>query len=553
MVHQTIGRNTFDVAVVGLGPVGELAGLLLAREGLRVLALERQADVYSLPRVGVLDGEALRTLQKAGVYDRAAADMLLGAGAQWASRHGQILAATMPTEAPQGHPWLSMIYQPLLDQTLRDGLVSQPAVDTRLGYELTALTELGDGVELTFRQPDGSLGTAQARFVVGCDGANSAVRNAIGVEMVGSDYEEPWLIVDANLPEAPSQLPYMRFTMDPRGPRMTSRLAAGNQRWERLVRPDEDREEILQPSVAQRMIAEHADPETAEILRQLIYTHAAKQAERWRVGRVMLCGDAAHLMPPNAGQGLNSGVRDVTNLAWKLAAVIRDGAPHALLDTYEVERRPHVEKMTELAVFLARLLMTRSQAAAALRDGTVRALMRIRGIRQAVLEGRYRPPARYKHGLLVESSSRRSTVGRLFPQPSVRTFDGEMRRLDDLTGTGWRLFGWEADPNTALSPRGRQLARDVLRASLVTLCAPGRRPTSTGASRDVLEDMHEVARPFFGRCPFVVVRPDGYVYANPARAKLDETIVGLAPRIAGDCGFGHQPSEKPDHVRHLNV
>jgi len=168
------------------------------------------------------------------VYDRAAADMLLGAGAQWASRHGQILATTMPAGAPQGNPWLSMIYQPLLDQTLRDALASQPAVDTRLGYALTALTELGDGGELTFRQPDGSLGAAQARFVVGCDGANSAVRNAIGVEMVGSDYEEPWLIVDANLPEAPSQLPYMRFTMDPRGPRMMSRLAAGNQRWERL-------------------------------------------------------------------------------------------------------------------------------------------------------------------------------------------------------------------------------------------------------------------------------------------------------------------------------
>ena len=107
--------------------------------------------------------------EKAGVYDRAAADMLLGAGAQWASRHGQILATTMPTETPQGHPWLSTIYQPLLDQTLREALDRHPGVEMRLGQELTALAEVGDGIQMTFRQSDGSIGTAHARFVIGCD------------------------------------------------------------------------------------------------------------------------------------------------------------------------------------------------------------------------------------------------------------------------------------------------------------------------------------------------------------------------------------------------
>lgn len=126
--------------------------------------------------------------------------------------------------------------------------------------------------------------------------------------------------------------------------------------------------------------------------------------------------------------------------------------------------------MTTLAVSLGRPLMTRSHLGAALRDGAFRALTRTPGIRHAVLQGRYRPPARYKRGLLVGSFSRRSSVGRLFPQPDVRTFDGELPRLDDITGTGWRIFGWEAAPSTALSPRGRHLAQNVLRAKLVTLC-----------------------------------------------------------------------------------
>jgi len=126
MRRQHAHQYAYDVAVVGLGPVGELGALLLAREGLRVLALERQADMYSRARVGVLDGEALRTLQKAGAYERAAADIILGAGTQWASRYGRMLATTMPTETLQGHPWLSTIYQPLLDQTLREAAGQPP-------------------------------------------------------------------------------------------------------------------------------------------------------------------------------------------------------------------------------------------------------------------------------------------------------------------------------------------------------------------------------------------------------------------------------------------
>jgi 3-(3-hydroxy-phenyl)propionate hydroxylase len=170
--------------------------------------------------------------------------------------------------------------------------------------------------------------------------------------------------------------------------------------------------------------------------------------------------------------------------------------------------------------------------------------MRIPKIRHAVLQGRYRPPARYTQGLLLQPVRRRSSVGRLFPQPVVRTFDGEAQRLDDLTGTGWRILGWEADLSTELSPNAKNLAEDVLRAKLVTLCGPGRRPVETGASRDVLEDMHEVARPFFGHRPFVVVRPDGYVYANPTRQKLDETIRGLVPHITGSTPTTHADAKE---------
>lgn len=532
----------FDVAVVGLGPVGELAALLLAREGLRVIAFDREASLYSRPRVGVLDGEALRTLQKAGVYERARTDMVLGAGVQFASRTGKTLATTMPTEVPMGHPWISAIYQPLVDTALREALGEYDNVDIRLGHSLIGLNDVGGRVELTLQNVQGAAVNAEARYVLGCDGANSATRSLLGLQMVGSDYEEPWLVVDAKLPEPLPFVPYFRMSMDPSGPRMTGPLAASNHRWERMVFPEENRDELTTLTAAREMMAEHVDPDSVEILRHAIYTHGAKQAERWRAGRALLCGDAAHLMPPLAGQGLNSGIRDVTNLTWKVAAVVR-GASETLLDTYEVERRPHVEKMTRLAVNFGRLWMMRSRTGATLRDAALSALMRIPAARQNFLQGRYRQPARYTKGLLFEQFPRRRAVGRILPQPEVRSWGGEVQRLDDVTGTGWRILGWQTDPGAALSVDTRKRVREMLSAKFVTICGPGQRPIDRrSASREIYEDTTEATRSVFARNPFLVVRPDGYIYANPARQQLDEVVAGLIDRLAGPVLTLHEAS-----------
>lgn len=523
----------FDVAIVGLGPVGELAALLLAREGLRVLAVDRENGLYSRPRVGVLDAEALRTLQKAGVYDRARIDMILGAGVQWASRHGKTIATTMPTEAPLGHPWISAIYQPLVDGLLREALVECGNVDIRLGHTLVGLHDEGGSVELALEDSAKNEVRLQAQYVIGCDGANSATRSFLGVPMVGSTYVEPWLVVDAKLEEPLPFVPYFRFSMDPSGPRMTGRLAADNHRWERMVFPEENRQALATVEAARALIAEHVDPDTVEVLRHVIYTHGAKQADRWRVGRVFLCGDAAHLMPPMAGQGLNSGIRDVTNLSWKVAAVVR-GASETLLDTYEVERRPHVEQTTRLSINLGRLLMMRSPRGAAVRDAVIAALMHVPALKRVVLQGRYRQPARYTEGFLCDRFPRRAAVGRILPQPRVRTWAGDFKRLDDVTGTGWRILGWQTDPEAALSPATRDSAREALSARFCTLCGPGQRPVDRrSASRDILEDAEELTRPLFRPSSFLVVRPDGYIYANPSRRQLEDVVVGLVGRVVG--------------------
>jgi 3-(3-hydroxy-phenyl)propionate hydroxylase len=204
------------------------------------------------------------------------------------------------------------------------------------------------------------------------------------------------------------------------------------------------------------------------------------------------------------------------------------------LDTYEIERRRHVEKMTQLAVNFGRLWMMRSQTGAALRDAALSASMRVPAVRRTFLQGRYRPPARYTNGFLIDQFPRRSAVGRILPQPWVRTWTGDVERLDDMTGTGWRILGWQTDPTAALSADAHERVSEALSAQFVTLCGPGQRPTDRrSASREILEDTEEATRPLFGRHPFLVVRPDGYIYANPSRKQLEKTVFGLIDRLIG--------------------
>ncbi len=522
--------RTFDVIVVGLGPVGELAALMLAREGLDVMVLERESDVYSEPRVGVLDGEALRTLQKAGVVDEVISAMLPGTGAQWVSKSGKVVATTMPTEQLQGHPWLTAIHQPTLDRYLRAAVIAA-GVDVRLGHILVDLRGAETSVEVEYLDDRGQTGHAEARYVIGCDGANSGTRRALGVELKTSDFTDKWVIVDAHLPEPVARTPYFQMWLDPDAPRLIGRLAEGWYRWERRVMPGDDLDHLLSPEWARRMIAELTDPDAAVIARHLTYDFRATVAEHWRVGRVLLCGDAAHLMPPMIGQGLNSGIRDVTNLAWKVVAVVKDGAPVGLLDSYESERRPHAEFTMNMSVATGRIVTLESPGAAAIRDSIGSVVARLPIVSEHIRQGHWRRPARYRRGLLSGRTSPWSPVGRLFPQPTVRAFDGSLSRLDDAIGSGWRIVGWKVDPGEFLSHFGLHFVEGVMGATITTLTPVGKRPIHAGASTAILEDVEGLTARFFRWRPIVILRPDHYVYASVSPAGLESVLASLGREL----------------------
>lgn len=369
--RSSAGPSTgFDVAVVGLGPVGAVLAGLLGKRGLRVVVFDRETGLYPLPRAAHVDHTGLRTLQELGCLEELLPQMLPNPGTDCVSADRQLLFSLpgdVPT--PSGLPASMYFYQPVFDGTLRRTIAALPGVEVRLSTEVTGLEQSPGGVRVATRGPDG-VAMVDAAWVVGCDGASSRVRQLAGIERTSFGFEEQWVIFDLRLREPRPPLPTRAVQVcDPARPHTELPMPGDRYRFEFMLMPGERAEEMLRADVAfERLMAALVPRRAVEIERTATYTFAGLVADSWRAGRVFLAGDAAHLMPPFLGQGMCSGIRDAANLAWKLDLVHRRGAADALLDTYTTERRPHVSSVIGSAVELGRIICTIDAEEAAERD-----------------------------------------------------------------------------------------------------------------------------------------------------------------------------------------
>jgi 3-(3-hydroxy-phenyl)propionate hydroxylase len=432
-VSHVRGCYDCDVLICGLGPTGLALALLLVRRGLTVIAVERDIDAHSLPRAAHIDHEIMRLFQELDVLDGIAGSVRQAPPYEFRAAGGDVLLRFDPDAAASPSGWANgyMIHQPGIERALRCKLAESPLAEMRSGTALETLAQDDYGVTAELSGPDGPA-AVRTRYLVGCDGASSCVRGQLGIELDDGGFDEPWLVIDALVPD-PDTAPRVNLQIcDPARPTTCVVMSAGRHRWEFMLLPGETPEQVLDDSFIGTLLAPWHPDDAWRLERKAVYRFHALVAKSWRHDRVLLAGDAAHQMPPFAGQGMCSGLRDAANLAWKLDAVLRRGVTHDLLDSYQSERLPHVRAYIASAISMGQVVCLLDPEAAARRDAAMLAA-RARG-------GSALPPLQPP---LLGAGCRLAGnpgAGELFPQPWAVTSNGTLR-LDDVLEPGAWLIG----------------------------------------------------------------------------------------------------------------
>lgn len=521
-------REHYPVIIIGAGPTGLSLANLLGRYGVEFLLVERNATTVQEPRAVSIDDESLRTMQAAGMIDTVLSQVVAGYGSRYLDPKGRCFLEVAPTEILYGYPRRNAFRQPVLEAQLREGLARFPGAATRFGWTLENFVEAVDGVSVRLSGPEGETLTVGCDYLVGCDGSWSTVRTQLGFQLEGETFSEKWLIVDLENSPAPG-----RDTMvfcDTRRPCIALPGPDETRRFEFKLLPGETPEQILEPAAIEKLLADHGAAASSVIRRKTVYTFHARLAPTWQVGRAFLAGDACHLTPPFAGQGMNSGIRDAHNLAWKLALVVSGRLGPAVLDTYQGERRDHVGEMIKLALRMGRIMGPPSRLAGWATQTFFRTLKAWPAARDYFAQMKYKPKPRFEHGFQIRSPGPLDRlVGRLLTQPKVRTERQAEVLLDSVLGDGFSLLAISNDPGRVEAATDQSIwSRLGARRVVVSRDHAAHR----GDCHVVAGDAHDLIGPGFdGEDIVLLVRPDRYVAAafrlaeSQAFAEMVEVLV----------------------------
>ncbi len=513
-----------DVVQIGYGPVSQVLALMLGRAGHRVAVVERWSEPYVLPRAVCVDHEAARILHAIGLGEGLARVSQPAPRYQWFNAAWEeLLSIDWSAGSVSGGPEVNFVHQPSLEAEFRTEVRKQPSVALNLGWEFAGFTDRGDHLEVELRELEGTrTRTLRTRYLVGADGANSLVRETLGIGREDRGFQADWLVVDMTLNAGVTlDIPACGQYCNPERP--TTIVPGGVQdgrvcrRWEFMRLPGETREQLQDEAHVWKLLTPWVRPDQAELVRHTIYTFRALIADTWRRGRVLLAGDAAHTMPPFMGQGMCAGIRDAWNLSWKLDAVLRGRAGDGLLDSYTAERRPHVSAVIDASIYLGRIICIADLAEAAERDRAFKA-------------GTAEPLPPFPHlsaGLLARDTggAAAALAGLLSPHGTVR-WRGREGRWDDVVGLGFCVLVRDADPADLLRPdQFRALSEIGAHAVGIGASPRGNLVVDLEGKYGAFLDAHGAAA--------MITRPDFYIFGGVAEASglaglVDEFVAALA-------------------------
>jgi len=556
----------YDVVVVGAGPVGLMLANILGMYGRSVAVLEAGDDLIDYPRGVGLDDESFRTIQTVGLVETVLPHTTPHHIMRLVNGAGNVLLVNDPATTEFGWGRKHGFIQPEVDRALLNGLRRFDDVVVLFGHNVFEVAEDEESVTVTARVKSADGSTAErrvrARYLVGCDGGKSPTRKRLGIGFDGHSPSTRWLVID--VANDPLGTPNVFLGADHRRPYVSIGLPHAVRRFEFMLHDGETDEMVTDQRFVNSLLAEHVrDPAALTYIRRRVFTHHARVATEFRRGRQLIAGDAAHLMPVWLGQGWNSGMRDATNLGWKLATVLSGQANDALLDTYSDERRDHARAMVDLSLTFGRFIAITNPVLARARDAASALLNLSPRVKSYFADMRFKPMPRYTRGVLADPTTmqpgvaaprltsrqvavrtaniRQSPVGVQFPQPRVTTETHTNVLLDDMIGPWWAVVAWGNNPHDLLPPRSLD-ALHALGARIIAVVPENQREwlqAEWGQKRlsaDLLvvgDHTGALKRWFDDRpTPLIFVRPDRFVagacLAQDAPATLDAILTAMS-------------------------
>lgn len=507
---------TTEVAILGAGPVGLTIANYLSKQGVQVTVIEQLDSLIDYPRAIGIDDESLRTIQSLGLVDQVLPHTTPNHAMRFLTPKGRCFADIQPLTREFGFSRRNAFIQPQVDNVLLQGLNQYDKTQVLFSRQLAEFHQDADGITLNIQDKDGHQETVKAQYLIACDGGNSVVRRSLNIGFDGKTAPNQWIVIDID--NDPLATPHIYLCCDPVRPYVSAALPHGIRRFEFMVMPGETQEELSKPeNIAKLLSKVLPTTDGIEVIRQRVYTHNARIADKFRVDRILLAGDAAHIMPVWQGQGYNSGMRDAFNLAWKVALVVQGKAGPELLDTYQVERKDHAKAMIDLSVMAGHVLAPPKKWQGVVRDGIAYALNYIKPIKQYLLEMRFKPMPKYNDGALVNNGTKDSPVGKMFIQPQVQLESGESVLLDEVIGNDFAIIAWGVDPKWGLSATTMQKWQQlgVKFIQVIPAVQLGNEKRAKYDNVITIGDIGTDIRSWFGKTSesVVILRPDRFVAA----------------------------------------
>ncbi len=564
---QSQGNKTSpSVVIVGAGPTGLAAANLLGMAGIQTLVLERNATLSDCPKAISIDDEGLRVCQAMGLVDEMSEHIVLDIEAHYVSAQ-HLFAKVSPTSRRNGFPLISTFHQPAFEAMLLQGLDRFPCVKVCFQHTVETFVQEQEQVTLTVSTPNDTQYTLDCDYLLACDGGKSPIRHLLGIPMYAptllphwrkrnkreDDSRQRWLVVDTINDD--DMLTAATFFCEYRRPAVSVPAPHHARRWEFMLLRGERDEDLMADDTIHEFIRQarashpHISAATQHskpiIIRKAVYAFRAVIAQRLMQGHVFLLGDAAHLMPPFGGQGMNSGLRDAHNLCWKLQLVLKGQAHPRLLETYHVERYPHVKEMIIFSSLLGNVVMTTTWMGAWLRDRFFALVNALPPLREAITEMRVKPQPKYKRGFLPrhKHTVTKKLVGAFLPQPYVLTQEGKRVLFDDVLGNGFVLLRLYEKPEQAFEDvQGEQW--QPLRVKRICVLPQGATNKMMKVEEcEVVSDVDGCLGNFLRHRQDIVVfvRPDRYIAGVFGVKEGPKTVCSLNTCVQATYSLPHNP------------